>query len=169
MVYMLTWLGHIDGKRYHIWHTYGSVMGMKLPHFFLGLCSTRIEKLSVSWKHHLVGSPFLPEACDEKISPFSNGCPTYFHMHKAARFPAKNLQCSQNMLSMSMCFLLFFSGSRYFPMKTNRCYWRSVHLGNAPWKPRFQKDADTRWSLKELVNGCSALLNMVYLVLIYTQ
>ena len=66
-------------------------------------------------------------------------------------------------------FPFVFSGSRYFPMKTNRCYWRSVHLGNAPWKPRFQKDADTRWSLKELVNGCSALLNMVYLVLIYTQ
>ena len=24
MVYMLTWLGYIDGKCYHIWHTYGS-------------------------------------------------------------------------------------------------------------------------------------------------
>ena len=23
-IYMLTWLGYIDGKCYHIWHTYGS-------------------------------------------------------------------------------------------------------------------------------------------------
>ena len=29
-IYMLTWLGYIDGKCYHIWHTYGSY-GYHIP------------------------------------------------------------------------------------------------------------------------------------------